>query len=200
MKIAAAGGPAQTVAESAVLTDIGRANGAWSTGGVIVFAGPDGLRRVTEAGGASTSLTTLDRSRGEFLHTSPVFLPDGIHFLYVQLSSVAENSGVYVGSLDAAPEQKASSRLLAADGGAVYLPTTDAAHGHLLFVRNRSLVAQPFDHRRLALTGPPVPITEQAGEAGPSFFQHQRTASWRIDQTGPLATLSSRGSTATGNS
>jgi hypothetical protein len=40
------------------------------------------------------------------------------------------------------------------------------AAGHLLFLREQTLMAQPFDIERLELTGDPVPIAEQVAEGG----------------------------------
>ena len=61
-------------------------------------------------------------------------------------------SGVYVGSLDS-PESK---RILAAsDSQAVY-----AKPGYLLFLRQGVLLAQPFDLKKMELTGEPLPQAE----------------------------------------
>jgi hypothetical protein len=40
------------------------------------------------------------------------------------------------------------------------------SQGHLLFLRDRTLMAQPFDVNRLALTGEPVPVAEQIQTTG----------------------------------
>jgi Tol biopolymer transport system component len=169
LKVDASGGPVQRVVDAGVGNAGGaRALGAWNSRGVIIFAGTDGLRQIPENGGTSTSLTVLDPTRGESGHASPVFLPDGAHFLYVRASTAAEHNGVYVGSLDAAPEQKGFGRLLAGAVSAAYVPALDGAHGHLLFVRDRTLMALPFDHRRLQPTGPAVPVTGQGDDVG--FF------------------------------
>jgi len=60
---------------------------------------------------------------------------------------------VYIGSL----ETGELTRLGAADTGAVFDPTDR----YLLFARQATLLAQPFDPRTLALTDEPVPIAEQ---------------------------------------
>jgi hypothetical protein len=88
----------------------------------------------------------------------PSFLPDGRHFLFYSYASSDEVSGVYVGSLDAAAE---STRLVGADTAAVY----DSHSGHLLFVRQGTLLAQPFNPKTLALTGESFPIAERVEEA-----------------------------------
>jgi Tol biopolymer transport system component/tRNA A-37 threonylcarbamoyl transferase component Bud32 len=167
LKTAAAGGPVQTIATVGAGAGAGLA-GAWNTDGVIVFAAADGLRRISADGGDSTALTTLDRSRGEFSHGAPAFLPDGKHFLYFRQSSPPDNNGVYVGSID---DVNASPRhIVAADGGAAYVPAPAGTAGHLVYVREQSLIAQPFDPGRRIVTGPAVPISEQSGDVGPAFF------------------------------
>jgi Tol biopolymer transport system component len=44
---------------------------------------------------------------------------------------------------------------------ALYVPAQDSATGHLLFMRERTLLSQAFDDKRLELAGEPVPVAEQ---------------------------------------
>jgi eukaryotic-like serine/threonine-protein kinase len=160
-KLDVSGGPAQTLA--VVATNRG---GAWNREGVIVFganvAGP--LYRMAAAGGPSTPVTTLDATRNQTLHCWPHFLPDGRHFLYLARSAQPENSAIYVGSLDS----NDSKFLVNSDSSPAY-----AQPGYLLFLRQRTLMAQPFDARKLQLAGEPFPIAEQVGfnsATGRGFF------------------------------
>jgi serine/threonine protein kinase len=83
--------------------------GAWSRQGVIVFGSYHGLMRVSDSGGAASPVTAIDPSRQEIFHAiNPSFLPDGRHFVYYRGSRAVENRAVYVGSLDAKPEQQSS--------------------------------------------------------------------------------------------
>jgi len=145
-KVDASGGPPQTVCDLP-----GGANyrgGGWSPAGMIVFGSAgSGLWRVSETGGTPSPLTKIDTR--ETFHTTPSFLPDKRHFVYLR-QGTPEVRGIYLGSLDSTPEQQSSKRLLAADGIAVYAPATnDPRSGHLLFLREGSLMAQPFDTTRL---------------------------------------------------
>jgi len=172
-KIEFTGGPTQTLADVQ-----GSLGGAWNRDGVIVFSRSlgDRLFRVSATGGTSTPVTTLDESRKETAHLWPYFLPDGRHFLYLARSVQRENTGIYVGTLDS-KEQKL---LVNADSSPVYAPP-----GFLLFVRERTLMAQPFDADRLQLTGEPFSIGEEVGYNavnGRAFFS--------VSQTGVLAFLS----------
>ena len=144
--IDASGGPVRTLGN--VPKSRGAA-GTWSPDGVIVFGSQSGgLFTVSANGGAPTPLTTPDAAQGDTAHRFPSFLPDGRHFLYVAIPS----NTILLGSLDS----KETTRLLTADSQAVYV-----APGSLLFVRQGTLVAQPFDARRGTLTGEAVPIAEQ---------------------------------------
>ncbi len=147
-KIDTSGGPALTLADAPQ----GR-GGSWSREGVIVFApantaGP--LLRVSSAGGVSTPLPA-----GE--GRMPSFLPDGRHFLYQALPGRPGNQdgngnlAIRVGSLDGGE----SKVVMEAGSNAIY------ARGYTLFLRNATLMAQPFDAKRLATTAEAVPIAEQ---------------------------------------
>jgi eukaryotic-like serine/threonine-protein kinase len=159
-KVAVAGGPAQR------LCDVTRnaVGGSWNRDGVILFGSVAGvIVRVADSGGTTSPVTAIDSSRGEIGHAFPFFLPDGRHFLYLRASRQPENSGIYVGSLDAAPRDQESRRLVATEWQAIYVPSPDPKSGHLLFLRDGTLLAQPFDVVRLELTGEPVKIAEQVG-------------------------------------
>jgi serine/threonine protein kinase len=150
-KIEVSGGPAQALADVA-----SNRGAAWNREGVIVF-GPNAggpLYRISAAGGPSTPVTTLDATRNQTVHSWPHFLPDGRHFLYLARSAQRENSAIYVGSLDS----NDSKFLVNADSTPAYAPP-----GYLLFLRERTLMAQPFDAGKLQLTGEPFPIAEQVG-------------------------------------
>ena len=160
-KIEATGGPSQTVAD---LPGARLAGGAWNQDSVIVFGSPIGLFRVPASGGVPVQITAADPARQEVYHIEPSFLPDGRHFVYTRYSSDKEKSGIYVGSVDAKPEQQSSKFLVASNWGPVYAPSADPSTGYLLFMREGTLMAQPFDNRRLELKGQATPVAEQVGD------------------------------------
>ena len=165
MNIDVAGGLAQTLCPATAGVPIG----AWSPAGIIIFQANDGLMEVPAGGGTCAQVTKLDSKRGELRHTGPSFLPDGRHFLYLRVASKEEDSGVYVGSLDAKPGEQ-SSKLIAKGGSpATYIPSADRRHGHLMFLRQGDLMAQPFDADNLSLAGDAVPIVERVGANGDLF-------------------------------
>jgi Tol biopolymer transport system component len=135
--------------------------GAWSHDGVIVFApileGP--LLRVQSSGGAATPVTTVDAVNHESAHMWPTFLPDGRHFVFQVLGLT--NSGIYLGALDSS-ERTSLIHQDSLDVTAVrYAPS-----GHLVYVSNHMLVAQPFDARSLKLSGEASPLAQGFGIGG----------------------------------
>jgi WD40 repeat protein len=68
---------------------------------------------------------------------------------------------ISVGSLDVKPTEQDSRRLVHADLGGAYVPASNGASGHLLFLRGQTLMAQPFDARHLSLAGDPVRVVEE---------------------------------------
>ena len=127
----------------------------WSPAGVIVFTpGPTSpLFKVSEKGGETAAVTKIDASRGDDSHRHPRFLPDGKHFLYVARSVKTGSEGHYVvaASLDGGVDKV----LLRSPAAAVY------ASGHLLYLRETTLMARPFDAARLAFTGDAFPVAEK---------------------------------------
>ncbi len=129
--------------------------GAWSSAGIIVFAptptGP--LFKVSEKGGEAVAVTKLDVARGDDSHRHPRFLPDGKHFVYVARSqkNASEGNLVVAASLDGGPEKV----LLRSPATAVY------ASGRLLYLREATLMARPFDAGRLTFTGDAVPVADK---------------------------------------
>jgi len=95
-KIALAGGSAETLCDAP-----GNSGGTWNRDGVILFsAARSGVLRISANGGAITKVTTVDRAQGEFNHISPVFLPDGKHFLFYKIHSDPAKSSVFLASLE----------------------------------------------------------------------------------------------------
>ena len=142
-KVDVSGGPPQTICDAPA-----GEGGTWNRDGAIVFApnATGALARVSSAGGQPAAITKLSAADNETSHRWPDFLPDGRHFLFLS----EPGNVVHAGSLDSGEV----TRLVTADSRAEY------ARGYLLFVREDTLVAQPFDAGRLQTTGEAVPIAE----------------------------------------
>jgi Tol biopolymer transport system component len=161
-KIEVSGGPPQTLcmATGAVGT------GSWSSAGVIVFGGKGNgvIRRVPAAGGDPVEVTAVDIARHEAFHGLPTFLPDGKHFVYERIGT-PDVTGMYVGSIDAKPTEQSKERILATAFNAPVVA------GNMFFIRDGTLMAQPFDDAKLQLKGEPVPIAEHVGgELSSGYF------------------------------
>ena len=152
-KLDTLGGPPETIC---ALPGNVISSAAWNQDGVIIvgsWGGGSGgpLWKVSQAGGAATAVTQTNKE--ELYHTWPTFLPDGRHFLYFR-SGTPEGEGIYAGSLEAKPAEQPQNRILASAYPASY------ANGYLFFTRANTLMAQPFDTRRLRLEGAPVSVAE----------------------------------------
>jgi Tol biopolymer transport system component len=136
--------------------------GTWSREGVILFAQPSApISRVPETGGTPVPVTKLDSSRHESTHRFPSFLPDNRHFLYVAANLLGAPDDpanlIRVASIDSKDDQA----LIPAYSNTIYAASAaGAAEGHLLYQRDGSLFAQPFDPARLKTSGQAVPIAE----------------------------------------
>ena len=122
--------------------------GTWGPDNTIVFSpASGGLRRISAHGGTAAEFT--DPEPGEADHFRPQFLAGTRHVLYRVTSSNGRNNRYYVTSLDSS-ERKLIATL--DSGNVVY------AQGHLLFMQNNTLMAQPFDTKHLAVTASPRPV------------------------------------------
>jgi Tol biopolymer transport system component len=146
------GGPAS------VICNVATGRGAtWNRDNVIVFspAADAPLQRVSATGGTPSPVTTLDPPR-ENSHRMPSFLPDGRHFLFLAGGQAAAGGiawQVKVGSIDGPETVKVAD----ADLGSS--PVYSA--GHLLFTRNRTLMAVRFDPDTHQTSGAPFAVTDQ---------------------------------------
>ncbi len=154
-----AGGPRETLCD--VSAQFG--GGARSPDGTILFGDLKGLMRIPASGGTPVVVTALDASRQETAHSLPSFLPDGRHFVYLRVSRSAENTGIYAGSLDTAPEKQSVKRLLATDYAALFAGSADESAGRLFFMRENALMVQPFDSGKLELSGEATRVIEPVG-------------------------------------
>jgi hypothetical protein len=107
------------------------------------------LYRVSAAGGEVVPITRESETATVY-RGGVQFLPDGNHYLY-DAPDRGNGRDVYVASLDSD-----SGKLLITSGASpVY------QQGRLLYLRGSTLVAQPFDEKRLAVAGSASTIAEQ---------------------------------------
>lgn len=182
-KVERSGGPVESLAD----TSAEARGGSWGADTLIFSPGftlP--LYKVAAAGGPVEPITKLDQSIGVNSHRWPHFLPDGRRFVFFARSAQESAEGVYAGSLDS----QEHTLILRTNLLAGYAPPAHGnGTGHLLFMRDRTLLAQSFDLEKLQLSGEPVVVAENVltypSEGGPTAF-----ASFSVSANGHLAYLS----------
>ena len=145
-----------------MITEPAAQGGAWNQDNVILFAptNQSPIYRVPAAGGPAVAVTALDARKAERTHDYPVFLPDGNHFLYLSVGSstgLNETNGVFLASLDNPTAVKQLPDIAS---------TMQYSNGHLLYLRDSTLVARPFDVRRMEWRGDAAPIAENIAAGG----------------------------------
>jgi len=173
-KVAASGGAPQTIC------NCGNAawGASWGSDDTIIFTpnARGGLFRVAAAGGTPQVVTMLDSVKHEKSHRHPQFLPGAKAVLFTITTSdmtSLDEGRIAVVSLET------GQRRVVVDGGT---NPWFASTGHLLYVRGGSLVAVPFDLRRLEIAGLPAPVVD-----GVSVLEDGGFAVFGIAQSGLLA-------------
>jgi len=154
-----------------VVCDVRRAaGGSWNRDGVIIFATLDltPIHRVAASGGVPVPVTALDRPRKTSAHLWPEFLPDGTHFLYISHTELGTDSAIYAASLDS----KEQTQVLTVPSNVGHVQPHAGEPGFLLFVRDKVLLAQSFDPKRLKVSGEPFVVASKlaCGQVGNSLI------------------------------
>lgn len=150
-RVSVAGDPAETL----TAVPKGWPAGTWSSDGTIIVEvteNPDNEGWYVLSPGASSLKKIRAFAANRPINPDkafPSFLPDGDHFLFTH--PIGDAATLQVGSVRSG-EPRA---LVPADSPAVY-----AAPGFVLFVRNGTLLAQPFSVDTLSMTGEPVSVTD----------------------------------------
>jgi Tol biopolymer transport system component/predicted Ser/Thr protein kinase len=151
-KIAVEGGAAVTLCDAPA----GR-GGSWGDDGNIIAAlgADDGLSRVPSVGGVPVPVTKLNPD--ERTQRWPQVLPGSKAILFTASSSSIffDDANIDVISL------KTGERKTVAPGGIYpgYLPSSTGT-GYLIYLRQSTLFAAPFDLGSLSVTGSPAPVLE----------------------------------------
>jgi eukaryotic-like serine/threonine-protein kinase len=158
-KVQASGGPPQNICDTPDMR-----GGTWNAGDVILFASSKGLQRVNAVGGEAVAVATPK----DAVPHHPSFLPDGQHFLFLSVPAEASSAAIYAGSLVSSD----ATRLFAAQSNAVY-----AEPGYLLYHREGTLYAQPFNPSKLAINGDAVRLADKLpyDASGAAAFSASRT-------------------------
>src|SRR5262249_5664048 len=168
---------------------------SWGDDGDIIAAGlTEGLARIPSAGGMPTPASEL--KKGERAHYWPQVLPGSHSVLFTVHNMGVEDSDIDLLSFPSGQRQTLYH------GGSYgrYLPS-----GHLVYLRQNTLFAAPFDLRRQAVPGAPQPVLEDVdittvgggefdfSQTGTFVYvsekgQSQRSIFW-LQQTGKIEPL-----------
>ena len=152
-KVTVEGGVAVT------LCDVGLAFGtSWGPDNNILLSPSQdvGLFRVSAEGGEPESLTTPDKTKGEYSHRLPHCLPAGKGVLFTIMGANVPQPRIAWLDL-----KTRKWRVLMGDAAdARYVPT-----GHLVFLRQGTLMVVPFDLGSHEVTGQPVPAIANVMQA-----------------------------------
>jgi Tol biopolymer transport system component len=135
---------------------------------------------VSAEGGKPELITTVEKQ--ETGHFWPSFLPDSQHYFYLVWSKEAAGRGIFTGALDS----KDQTRFMVADSNPVF-----AGSGYVLFHRDATLFAQPFDEKRLVPKGEPLHIADKV-----DFNPANGNGSFAASSNGALIYFQSGGTTA----
>jgi eukaryotic-like serine/threonine-protein kinase len=153
-KISIHGGPPVTITKAG-----GIVGASWGSDETIIYADPEsnGLQRVSSSGGPSKFITQVDSTKGETAHQWPVFLPGGKAFLFViQKGDGPDDLHIVAQRLDTGERQ------MLVQGGS--FPQCVPAE-YLVYVHRGTLLAVPFDVKRLQLKGTAVVVGEDVRES-----------------------------------
>jgi len=145
-KIDISGGPPKDICIAPTAYD-----GTWGrTGSILLSAGKE-LHLVSAEVGEAAPLLTPGQFQDVEGFYRPNFLPDGRHFLCsIQFDDPSKN-GVYLRSIDSDIEK----RILDGNTRAFFVEP-----GYLLYHREGTLFAQPFDAKKLSTTGDEVRVSD----------------------------------------
>jgi eukaryotic-like serine/threonine-protein kinase len=150
---------------------------SWSDQGILalqpVAAAALGLQQVSEEGGSMRALTRVEK--GESIHRWPEFLPGGRGLLFTASATFTAWNNAQI----AVQLPGGERRNLAHGSQPRYAPT-----GHLLYAQSGTLMAAPFDARRLALRGAAAPVVEGVMQSTASG-----AAQYSVSSTGTLVYL-----------
>ncbi len=138
------------------LCKVNRSRGAsWGPDNTIVLA-PEpggGLFTVSASGGEPQPLTTLDPEKGEVAHRWPQVVPGNSAIF----TTVPQGSGSADEAVIEAVSLETGERTVLHRGGSYgrWVPS-----GHLLYIRENTVFAMPFDIKKMQATGSPAPIVQ----------------------------------------
>lgn len=134
----------------------GPLGGTWGPADLVLYADQGKIFSVSASGGTPAVVLEPDQAAEQGELRWPQFLPGGQRFLFFASSENPERAGTYLGTLGS----RETTRLLGnSTSPAIYAPS-----GHLLYMRERVLMAQRFDLMRGELMGDPMTVAGDVAE------------------------------------
>ena len=177
-KVSLGGGPPVPVCSTTALF-----GASWGDDNTIVFASgaQSGLSKVGANGGTPIALTTVDFASGDTSHRLPHVLPGSRVVLY----TVQKGTYNWTDTRVVARSLLTDEQHVIAEGAADarYVPS-----GHVIYVRQGTLIGVPFDVNTLAVTGGPIGIVDGVRQdADGGTFNETGAADFAVSSTGTLA-------------
>ena len=168
-KVPLDGGPAVTITRGLLNGQL--TFGVWRPDDVIVFAATDNLKQVPAAGGSPSDLTKAAGTSGRELHHAPQVVPETGDILFTVYGNETPRLDILRW------DTRTRSTVLQNVKDAVLTPS-----GHLLFVRDGTLMAAPFDASARS-AGTPMPLPESVAIDSELYATPQLA----VSRTGTLA-------------
>jgi len=141
--------------------------GAWRGDGSILFPSMTpttevAIGQVPAAGGSVTHVTVPGSANGDVM---PRLLPDGKHFIYLSGRPAATEATIKLASFDGSAAQPLFTITeTAALGRGNRSVNLEYANGYILYFRDETLMAQPFDAQALTMSGEPQMLLNGVSE------------------------------------
>ncbi|MBV8146419.1 MAG: protein kinase, partial [Gammaproteobacteria bacterium] len=179
-KIPISGGPVVTICKAPMI-----GSATWADGDVIFFdkfaMDRSGIWKVAAGGGPPESVAVPDASKGEFGYHLPHVLPGGKALLF---TITHENQRFEDAQIAAKSLTTGQQTILTEGTDARYVST-----GDIVFARNGTLLAAPFDAAKLHLTGAPIGVVDEVMQAvyAKNAGLETGAAQFDVSATGSLA-------------
>jgi eukaryotic-like serine/threonine-protein kinase len=131
--------------------------GAWGPDNRITFGRRNVLWQVPMSGGVATQLTTLDAEKGELLHAFPTVVAGGRALLFATVTGGGRGAA-QIETLSLATGIPRRQKIVDVGTSPAYVES-----GYLIFFRDGTLLAAPFDEERLRVKGQAVKLIDQIG-------------------------------------
>ncbi len=133
----------------------GTSGGAWLPDGSLIFYDDGKLKSVPGTGGNPKAVFGPDVPAPKMAQLWPRALPDGKHILFLAVGPDSSKEGIYAGDLKSGKTH-------------MVMPVRSlfelSPAGYILYNRQQTIIAQPFDLRTLAIKENSSTVVERAGE------------------------------------